>query len=441
MMSIIVKPLLSLLLLFSSVAPVFGAGRPNLLFILADDVGIEALGCYGGESYRTPTLDHLAEQGLRFDYACAMPVCHPTRVCLLTGQYPFRLGNPDWGTFPKEAEQRTVAQLIKAAGYATAIAGKWQLTMLGQEPDHPHRLGFDEYCLFGWHEGPRYYEPYIRQNGKLRADVRERYGPDVYCDFLIDFMRKHSDQPFFAFYSMALCHAVTNDLDQPVPLGPEGRYQTFAEMVQSMDEHVGRMLQALDESGLRDNTLVIFVADNGSPAKNYVGVRDGQLVTEEVVSRYRGRSIPGGKSQLNEAGTRVPLLVRWPGQIETGQVAEDLVDMSDFLPTLVEIAGAELPAGISLDGKSFADRLTGADHQGREWVFAQHKGRAFVKNQRWKCYDDGTLYRLPPHLEEELPVARSQLSAADAAEVKKLDQVMNGLIAKGLLAEQDSKVQ
>jgi len=174
--------------------------QPNILFILADDVGSEVLECYGGESYATPSLNQLASEGMRFEHAYSMAVCHPTRISLLSGQYPFRMGHPDWGTYPRALESQTFAHALKDAGYATAIAGKWQLTLLGEDPDHPHRLGFDQYCLFGWHEGPRYYLPHIRQNGHLRDDVADRYGPDVYVEFLIDFMTQQRQKPFFAFY-------------------------------------------------------------------------------------------------------------------------------------------------------------------------------------------------------------------------------------------------
>ena len=134
--------------------PVATVEPPNILLILAADVGREVLGSYGGTSYETPHLDDLATTGMRFDHTYSMPVCHPSRISLLTGRYPFQVGNPEWGTFPRASETQTVAHSLKDAGYATAIAGKWQLTLLKDDPDHPHRLGFDEYCLFGWHEGP-----------------------------------------------------------------------------------------------------------------------------------------------------------------------------------------------------------------------------------------------------------------------------------------------
>src|SRR5262249_13024156 len=123
---------------------------PNILFILVDDVGREVLGCYGGQSYRTPNIDDLASRGIRFNNAYVMPMCHPTRTCIMTGQYPFRLGAMQWGTFPIQFETKTLAHALKRAGYVTGIAGKWQLTLLMKDPTQPNRMGFDEYCLDGW---------------------------------------------------------------------------------------------------------------------------------------------------------------------------------------------------------------------------------------------------------------------------------------------------
>ena len=200
-------------------------GRPNILLILADDVGREVLECYGGSSYKTPNLNQLAASGAMFEHCYAMPVCHPTRVTLMTGQYPRHLNNPKWGSFPKHAESRTFANVAKNAGYATAVAGKWQLCLLKDDMEQPQRMGFDEWSLFGWHEGPRYHEPMIYENGVLRTDTAGTYGPDLYVDFLVDFMQRNHrrNKPFLAYYSMTLCHDVTNDLEAPVPHGPRGR--------------------------------------------------------------------------------------------------------------------------------------------------------------------------------------------------------------------------
>ena len=330
--------------------------QPNILLILADDVGREVLGSYGGTSYPTPHLDRLARTGLRFEHAYSMPVCHPSRICLMTGRYPFRLGHPVWGTFPEPWEERTLPQVLKRAGYATAIAGKWQLTLLREDPEHPHRLGFDQYCLFGWHEGPRYYEPLIWENGRIRGDVGDQYGPDVYVRFLTEFMERHQSSPFFAFYSMALCHDVTDDLESPVPFGPRGRYDSYSEMVEAMDQRVGRLVEALDRLGLREKTLIFFTTDNGTPKRSIITARDGKLVREPVSSWMGERTIPGGKGDLTDAGTRVPTIANWTGRLSPGQSTEVLVDFSDLLPTLAEAGGSRGPSG----GVPGRDQLRGA---------------------------------------------------------------------------------
>ena len=386
------------------------ADQPNILFIMADDVGSEVLQCYGGQSYPTPRLDELATSGMRFEHAYSMSVCHPTRTALLSGQYPFRMGHPKWGSYPKNAESKTFAHVLKNAGYRTAVAGKWQIAMLRDDPTHPQRLGFDQSCLFGWHEGPRYFQPHLWQNGKLRTDVKDRYGPDVYCEFLIDFMTKKSDKPFFAYYPMALCHAVTNDLDHPVPVGPQGRYQNYAEMVAAMDNCVGRLLDALDQANLSEHTLVIFYTDNGTPGKIITEVQNNQLVYKPVSSQRNNQQIPGGKTLLTDSGTRVPLIARWPTKIRPGQVNHDLIDVSDFLPTFAELAGTPLPSQASIDGQSFAPLLLGTKHQPRSWVFAEHKGHSYLKDHRWKLYNDNRFYDTTTDPTEQHPLDTTTLT-------------------------------
>lgn len=381
---------------------------PNILLILADDVGREVLGSYGGTSYPTPHLDRLARTGLRFEHAYSMPVCHPSRICLMTGRYPFRLGHPVWGTFPGEWEARTLPQVLKRAGYATAIAGKWQLTLLREDPEHPFRLGFDQYCLFGWHEGPRYYEPLIWENGRIRGDVGDQYGPDVYVRFLTEFMERHRPGPFFAFYSMALCHDVTDDLDHPVPFGPRGRYDSYPEMVEAMDQRVGRLVDALDRLGLRERTLIFFTTDNGTPKRSILTAREGKLIREPVSSRMGERIIPGGKGDLTDAGTRVPTIANWKGTLPQGESTEVLMDFSDLLPTLADLGGAEVPPGETLDGTSFAPLLRGEPGEGRTWVFAEHRGRSWVRTRDWKLYRDGRFFHMTADPDETQAVPSDQ---------------------------------
>ncbi|MEX0641401.1 MAG: sulfatase-like hydrolase/transferase [Pirellulales bacterium] len=398
----------------------------NILFILADDVGQEVLNCYGGTSYQTPQIDRLAAGGTRFEHAYAMPMCHPTRTTLLTGQYPFRLGHVAWGSFPREAEDRTLASVLKQAGYATAVAGKWQMSLLKDDLQQPHRMGFDEYCVYGWHEGPWYYRPYIWQNGNRRTDIIERYGPDVICEFLIDFIEQNKDRPFFAYYSMALCHAETNDLEAPAPVGPNGRYDSFAEMVEKMDERVGRIVAALDRFGVRDSTLVIFLGDNGTAKKSYITARNGKYVSQKIVSMRGGREIPGGKGTLTDLGTRVPLIVNWPHHVQPDQVSNELTDVSDFLPSLANVAGARLPEGVVLDGQSLG-LLTGDEKAPRHWAFAEHGGKCFVRNQHWKLYRDGRFYDMESDPEEGRPLSMNALSPAASLAHRELQQALTDL--------------
>lgn len=387
---------------------VLAADRPNIVFILADDVGDQAIGCYGGTSFRTPRIDSLAADGMRFRHCYSMPVCHPTRTALLTGKYPFRIGNPEWGTFPVRFEGETVASHLRELGYATAVAGKWQLTLLRDDLDHPRRLGFDTWSLFGWHEGPRYYRPFIYRDGELMSDVSDRYGPDVYVEHLVEFMREHRDRPFFAFYSMALAHDVTDDMDAPPPLGPQGHYDSYKRMVENMDERVGWLVDAIDDLGLRERTLVLFTADNGTPPRYYFTAQGNEMLRQPIKMVWKGQEVSGGKGDLTDAGTRVPLVASWPGTLGPGEVVDDLVDFSDWLPTFLDLAGGEAPQGI--DGISFADRLRGGAASRREWAFASSRGRHFVRTRLWKLYDDGRLFDMGLVREESDPVPISSAS-------------------------------
>ena len=362
--------------------------KPNIIVILADDVGYEALGCYGGESYPTVHLDALAKSGMQAMHCYSMPVCHPSRVALLSGKYPTNVGRPKWGSFPAELEKQTVAHAMKAAGYKTVVTGKWQLALLKDDPQQPHRMGFDEYCVFGWHEGPRYHAPMIYENGAVNCEAEKEFGPDVYRVYLESFISESVkvEKPFFAFYSMALCHDVTDDLKQAVPVSSSGKYLTYAEMVAEMDRQVGLLVQFLEKNGLRDNTMLVFAADNGTPMRVISHPEDGRLVRLPVVSRLYGKNIQGGKGRLDDAGTRVPLIVSWPSMIKPGSQTDALVDMTDFFATSVQLA--EVKSSYSIDGISFLPVLQGKEPR-RTWAYSEHKGKWWVRDQHFKLYDDG----------------------------------------------------
>lgn len=426
-------PLCALPFLFifmAGASALLAAEKPNIVFILADDVGREVLGCYGGTTYKTPNLDRLAAEGAKFTHCYSMPVCHPTRVTLLTGRYPRHLGSPSWGTFPKADETKTFAHALRNAGYATAIAGKWQICTMKNDLDHPARLGFDEWSVFGWHEGPRYHDPMIYQNGKLREDTKGRYGPDLYVDFLVDFMKRRQSQPVLAFYSMTLCHDVTDDIGKVVPYGSRGRYDNFKEMAEMMDAQIGRLLKGIDDLGLRDNTLILFTTDNGTAGRSKLSALDDsgkKFVYENVVSKLNGEDIPGGKGQLTDWGTRVPAIASWKGVIRPGQTWDDLVDFSDILPTFVELGGGTLPDGVQLDGTSFAARLLGRGTGNRQWAYAEGRGKFFAKTQNWKLYNDGRVFHTEADPFEKRPVAEGEVPTSAADDLKVLREAMRQL--------------
>lgn len=399
---------------------------PNILFIFADDVGQEVLECYGGQSYPTPHLNELARTGMKFNHAYSMPVCHPSRLTLMSGRYPFRHGKVTWGDYPKTAEDNTISRCLQRAGYRTGIAGKWQLCLLGDDPMHPRRLGFDHWDLFGWHEGPRYYQPMIYRNGKVRTDTKGQYGPDLYQQGLIEFIKAQQDKPFFAYYSMAVAHEVTDDLDPPVPHGPFGRYDNYAEMVAEMDQAVGRLVGALDALNLRRNTLIVFLADNGTPPEIIIRADGSELIRTPIVSRCNGLDVPGGKKQLTNAGTNVPMIANWLGTIRPGQEVDDLVDFSDLLPTFLELARTPLPPNVELDGVSFANRIYGKGASPRKFTYCEEavlpkpggvepdgtsSGLKWVRTQDWKLYNDGRLFHMKEDPVEQYPL----LAEADDA--------------------------
>jgi arylsulfatase A-like enzyme len=377
--------------------------RPNIVLIMADDVGREVLGCYGGTSYETPNLDRLAETGVRFTHAYSSAKCSPSRVKIMTGRYQFRT-TEEWGKIPPD--ERTFGHVLSAAGYATAVAGKWQMALLKDDPTHVQKMGFEESCVFGWHEGPRYHQPLIYQNDTIRDDVKDKYGPDVYLDFLIDFMEKNAEKgiPFIAYYPMAIAHTVSNDFWPPPPPGPDGRYQTYAELIAYMDKLIGRLVQALDSMGERENTLILYTTDNGSPRDFITEIRDRQYIKTPIVSKMGEKTVIGGKGLLTDAGCRVPFIAYWPGTAPEGRICDDLVDFTDILPTLAELAGADLPGGVVIDGQSIVPQLKGKPGHLRDWVYNQFEGEAWIRSKEWKLYKDGRLFDMVNDTDENNPI-------------------------------------
>lgn len=377
------------------------AKKPNILLVMADDLGFECLGCYGGTSYATPNLDKLATGGLKFANCHSTPKCSPSRTTIMTGRYTFRTTNR-WGHIPDR--EITFGSTLASAGYRTALAGKWQMALLKNNPKHVQQKGFHESCVWAWHEGPRYWKPMIYRNETIMKGVSKRYGPDVYTDFLIDQMKKNKDKRFLAYYPMCLTHFPKKN----EPKGPNGHWESFKDMVEIMDRKIGHLVEALDKLGLRKNTLVLFTSDNGSPTN--------------VRSMMGDRKIKGGKAKLTDAGTHVPLIANWPGITPAGATCDDLIDLSDFMPTLAELAGAKLPE-VKLDGTSFAPQLRGKKGTPREWIYTEYAGKAWVRNKRWKLYRDGRLY----DMQNDLLETKTVKAPASAAMRGKLQSILDGL--------------
>jgi len=367
--------------------------RPNLLLIVADDLGIEGLRTYGGEYYETPNIDALAARGVRFENVYATPLCVPSRVELLTGQYPFRTGahaaaSEGAATSALSPSLPSFARSLRDAGYATAVAGKWHLGPLQKVPDHPQQLGFETYSLWEQRNAQdRYWAPRIVQDGVLREDLirDDVYGPDVSTDFLVEFIEKNRDRPWFALYSMVLAHrpytatpaTVKSGTESKKARGERGDLVDNRENVAYLDRLVGRLLEKLQELGLEDRTIVLFTGDNGTDAFTEM-IRDGKVVR-------------GGKSKLDEGGATVPLIVAGPGVVG-GAVRPGLVDLTDFFPTLLELARVPLPEGVVLDGKSFASDLRGESADRRSWAYVQLGPRWFVTDARHRLHHDGSFF-------------------------------------------------
>jgi arylsulfatase A-like enzyme len=196
-------------------------------------------------------------------------------------------------------------------------------------------------------------------------------------------------------------------------------------MVENMDERVGRLVDAADELGIRDRTLFIFTADNGTPKSYYFTAEGGKMFKQPIEFAWKGQSIKGGKGELSDGGTRVPLVANWPGKLERGKVVDDLVDFSDWFPTFVELAGGSAPEG--LDGVSLADRLRGGGASSRSWAFAERNSMRWVRTQRWKLYDDGRLYDMSDGREELTPVTISSASQEALQAKTELEGALRGL--------------
>jgi arylsulfatase A len=393
--------------------------KTNVILIMADDLGYETIGANGGQSYQTPHIDQLAAGGMRFERCNVQPLCTPTRVQLMTGMYNLR----NYIQFGKMVPNAiTFGNLLKDAGYATAVAGKWQL---GGGKDFPQKLGFDEACLWQHTRRPsRYANPGLEYNGEERDFHNGEYGPKLVNDFALDFISRHKDRPFFLYYPMMLTHAPYQPTPDSKDWNPRAEGEDtnknpkyFADMVAYMDKMIGTLIAKLDELEIRDNTLVIFLGDNGTG--------------RGMMSKFKGATYIGGKGLTNARGMHVPLIVNCPGRVPAGQVNDDLIDSTDFLPTICEAAGAKIPDSLTVDGRSFWPQLRGEPGQPREWIYTWYAKNGgpkaefeFVANKELKVYRNGRVFDLTSDPYEENPRLMSDLTGAQATAAANLYAVI-----------------
>jgi len=377
--------------------PVSAATRPNILFILADDLGWGDLSCYGRPDYRTPNLDRLAQQGMRFTNAySAAPVCTPTRVGFLTGRYPARLpvGLMEPITERKELgelvktiglspDHPTVSSLIKAAGYDTALIGKWHLGYL--PVFGPLRSGFDEF--FGIMSGAGDFFSHKDMAGDadlFENDVpveRAGYITDLLTDRAVEYIARPHKKPFYLSLHYTAPHwpwegPKDEAFSKKLGLGPEafrsgGSLKVYAEMMKSLDDGVGKVLDALKKAGLDRNTLVIFTSDNGGERFSYNWPFSGQ------------------KMNVREGGIRVPGIVRWPGVTTAGSLSDQPVITMDWTATMIAAAGAAPASAYPLDGEDLKPVVSGKRDLHDRTFFWRTRSQGAARSGKWKYIREG----------------------------------------------------
>ena len=415
-MKFIKAVLLGLVISFFQNTPILSqTQKPNIIFILGDDIGYKALRCNGGNRFETPFLDTMSQNGMRFNQCQGSPRCSPSRSMLLSGKYNFR-NYIDWGFYDTAMSNLTFANLLKGEGYQTACFGKWQF---GGGDASIKAMGFDRYCVTEPFtpvtNDPKYRSPKLYANGATMADslTLGKYGDDIMTDSIIEFITDNKDNPFLLFYPTILSHYPF----QPTPI--DSVYNTwyqqgktsdtlfFPSMMKYMDMKIGQIINKVKELGIQNNTIIFFVGDNGTPL--------GILESSGPESNY------GGKGGTNSSGTHVPLLVLWPETIQPGTTNNELIDFTDFFPTFAELTGSALPTNASnLDGHSFANDLKNLVGNHREWIFDYYHFKVgktplerWVHTSEYKLYDKLGIfkfYNLKIDSTEKNPLPDSVLS-------------------------------
>lgn len=411
--------------------------KPNIVLIMADDLGWTDLSCAGSGYYETPNIDRLASEGLTFSSYYVCQNCAPTRAALISGQYAprtgvYTVGTPNRGRAENRKmipppnstklplEKITIAQAMRTAGYVTGMFGKWHL---GAGPKHhPGKRGFDEAIVSNGRHFNFVTNP--------RTEVKEgEYLADYLTDRAVDFIKRRHDKPFFLYLPHFAVHTPIQAKKELIPKykkkPPAGGHNdpVYAAMIQSVDESVGRIMKTLDESGIADNTLVIFTSDNGGLGGYPVpGTDKTKGITDNA-------PLHGGKGMLYEGGVRVPFIARWPKVVPKQSKCDEPIVHVDLYPTFVDLAGAEPPEDYILDGVSFASLLAKpAGELDREAIYWHMPGylQAYIKEATWRTtpvsvirmgdyklmefYEDGRLelYNLAGDLSETTNLADQQ---------------------------------
>ncbi len=355
--------------------------KPNILFILLDDLGKEWISSCGAGDIKTPNVDKLAETGVQFKNVYSMPQCTPSRVTLLTGQYPCRHGwvnhfdVPRWGHGANYDSNKnpSFAKDLQKAGYKTCIAGKWQLNDFRLQPTVLNDHGFTDYCMWTGGESKnmkasqeRYWDPYIHTKSGSKT-YKGKFGEDIFSDFIIDFMTKHRKKPMMMYYPMCLPHAPF--VSTPLEPNATTKMEKHKAMVRYVDHIVGKLVKALEDLKLRKNTIIVFTTDNGT--------------TKAITGTLNGRSVRGGKTLISENGINAPFIVNCPGMIPSGIVSDELIDFTDIHPTFCELANIKADSKFKYDGKSLVNAFLGKKYfSEKKWIMGMGSHPAVIENGR-----------------------------------------------------------
>ncbi len=388
----------------------FAQQKPNVIFILADDYGTGEVGAYGADNYKTPNIDKLGKEGIRFNHCYTAALCGPSRALILTGRYAFRTGatNQDrTGTFTPQQETM-IPSVFKKAGYATASIGKW-----GQLPGNPADFGFDYYMTFKgsgvyWNYQPKG-KNYTINGDQVELKDKE-YIPDVMHNLAVNFISTNKDKPFFLYYPLSLVHGEI----LPTPDSKPDSKDLYYDNIAYMDKMVGKLMSALDSLHLRDNTMIIFMGDNGTA--------NGKAKFATI----GGKPLLGAKGSMQEGGGLVPFITYWKGVTPKGKVSNTMIDASDFYPTFMELTGIDKTQN-PLDGQSILPELKGKKADHRTWIFNQLANNWYVRELKWKLNEAGELFDMTKAPFEEIlvPVDSKdpEAIAARARLQKKLDEL------------------